>query len=72
MAQPKEVTAQRQFTDVKFLPFGGTQAIRVVEFFVGTHGPFRLEFGTNEYSAESVQREMEKIVRQLRETGAIA
>jgi hypothetical protein len=68
---PREVTAQRQFTDVKFLPFGGTKPIRVVEFFVGEHGPFRLEFDTGEYSPAAVEGRVNEIIRQLRETGAI-
>lgn len=71
MPPPKEVTSQRQFDDIKFLPFGGTAPVRVVEFFVGTHGPFRLEFDAGTISPEAVNRKMEETVKHLRETGAI-
>lgn len=46
---------------------GGTTPIKRVRFFVGTHGPFFLEYTIGEYSAERVNRDMENQVRMLRE-----
>jgi hypothetical protein len=70
MAQPKEVTSVQVSDDIKFEPTGGVTPVRIVTFFVGKNGPFRIEMERNRFSPEVVNREMETTVRHLREIGA--
>ncbi len=71
MPPPKEVTRVQVSDDIRFEPTGGVTPVRIATFFVGTHGPFRVEIERNRWSPEVVNREMEQTVRQLREIGAI-
>ncbi len=71
MPIPKEVTSVVSSDDIRFEPTGGVTPVRIVTFFVGKNGPFRIEMERNRFSPEVVQREMEKAVRHLREIGAL-
>ncbi len=71
MPVPKEVTNVIETDDIRFEPTGGVTPVRIATYFVGPHGPYRVEMERNRYSAEVVIRDMEQTVRRLRELGAL-
>ncbi len=71
MLPPKEVTDLKVSDSTRFNRDGSATPIKVLTYFVGTQGPFRIEYAAGEFSADKVNRDLEKQVRELREIGAL-
>jgi len=71
MAYPKEVRDVMVSEGTRFKRAGGAEQVRVVQYFIGTHGPFFYTKPVGEFSAEGVTSEMEERVRELRAIGAL-
>lgn len=51
----------------QLLPDGAVQSRMLVEYMVGTHGPFTLTLLAAEFTAARAQQEMEKVAAEIRQ-----
>jgi len=66
MAEPLTIETRRISDVTRLTKYGDIQSVKRVEFMVGHHGPFYLEFTAAEFIPEKVKAAQEAIASTIR------